>query len=74
MKEKAEVGFKTFEDLEVYKVAREFRKAMYKISHQLPDFENSNFPAKSEVRPFRSQTISRRDMGVIITSTNCVSC
>ena len=31
--------FQTFEDLEVYKVAREFRKAMYAVNRRLPDFE-----------------------------------
>jgi|SRR5262245_49754021 len=31
--------FQTFEDLEVYKVTREFRKAMYAVSRCLPDFE-----------------------------------
>src|SRR5437868_14199580 len=31
--------FQTFEDLEVYKAAREFRKAMYAVSRHLPDFE-----------------------------------
>src|SRR5438132_13774490 len=31
--------FQTFEDLEVYKVAREFRKAMYAVTRRLPDFE-----------------------------------
>ncbi len=31
--------FQTFEDLEVYQVAREFRKAMYAINRRLPDFE-----------------------------------
>ncbi len=31
--------FRTFEDLEVYQVAREFRKAMYGVAHQLPDIE-----------------------------------
>jgi four helix bundle protein len=31
--------FRTFEDLEVYKKAREFRKAMYGITRKLPDFE-----------------------------------
>jgi len=31
--------FQTFEDLEVYKAAREFRKAMYAVSRCLPDFE-----------------------------------
>src|ERR1043166_6845682 len=32
-------GFVTFEDLEVYRVAREFRKAMYAAARALPDFE-----------------------------------
>jgi four helix bundle protein len=32
-------GFQTFEDLQVYKAAREFRKAMYAVNRRLPDFE-----------------------------------
>src|SRR5262249_10862167 len=31
--------FQTFEDLEVYKAAREFRKTMYAVSRCLPDLE-----------------------------------
>ena len=31
--------FRTFEDLEVYQVAREFRKKMYAVTRRLPDFE-----------------------------------
>jgi len=31
--------FQTFEDLEVYKAGREFRKAMYAVSRCLPDLE-----------------------------------
>jgi four helix bundle protein len=31
--------FQTFEDLEVYKASREFRKAMYAVNRCLPDFE-----------------------------------
>src|ERR1700704_1680339 len=31
------VPFQTFEDLEVYRVAREFRKAMYDVTRRLPD-------------------------------------
>ncbi len=31
--------FRTFEDLEAYKAAREFRKAMYAVGRRLPDFE-----------------------------------
>ena len=32
-------AFRTFEDLEVYKKAREFRKRMYAIARRLPDLE-----------------------------------
>jgi four helix bundle protein len=35
----AKSDFQTFEDLEVYKVARQFRKAMYAVARRLPDFE-----------------------------------
>src|SRR5438045_6254614 len=31
--------FRTFEDLDVYQVAREFRKKMYAVTRQLPDRE-----------------------------------
>jgi four helix bundle protein len=41
-------SYKTFEDLEVYQVAREFRKAMYRIAKRLPDFEK--FGLVSQVR------------------------
>ena len=34
-----EGSFQTFEDLEVYKAARQFRKAMYAVTRRLPDFE-----------------------------------
>jgi len=34
-----EQAFLTFEDLEVYKKAREFRKRMYAVARKLPDFE-----------------------------------
>jgi four helix bundle protein len=36
------VGFKTFEDLEVYKAAREFRKKIYKLIKELPGEEKFN--------------------------------
>lgn len=35
-------NFKTFEDLEVYKKAREFRNKMYKIAKVLPEEEKYN--------------------------------
>jgi four helix bundle protein len=40
--------YQTFEDLEVYQVAREFRKAMYRVAKQLPDTEK--FGLASQVR------------------------
>src|SRR6266513_1019910 len=40
--------FRTFEDLEVYKSAREFRKKMYGVARRLPDFEK--FGLASQIR------------------------
>jgi four helix bundle protein len=40
--------YRTFEDLEVYQVAREFRKAMYQVNRRLPSFEK--FELGSQVR------------------------
>ncbi|MFZ0915462.1 MAG: four helix bundle protein [Candidatus Udaeobacter sp.] len=40
--------YRTFEDLEVYQVAREFRKAMYRANRQLPSFEK--FELASQIR------------------------
>jgi len=40
--------FRTFEDLEVYQAAREFRKAMYAVTRQLPAHEK--FELASQVR------------------------
>lgn len=34
--------FQTFEDLEVYRIAREFRKAMYAVNRSLPDYEKDD--------------------------------
>jgi four helix bundle protein len=41
-------GFRTFEDLEVYQVARELRKKMYGVTRQLPSFEK--FELASQIR------------------------
>jgi four helix bundle protein len=38
----------TFEDLEIYQVAREFRKAMYRIARRLPDSEK--FALANQIR------------------------
>jgi four helix bundle protein len=38
----------TFEDSEVYQVAREFRKAMYRVAKRLPDTEK--FGLASQIR------------------------
>ena len=40
--------YRTFEDLEVYQVAREFRKAMYGVNRRLPAFEK--FELGSQIR------------------------
>jgi four helix bundle protein len=40
--------FRTFEDLEVYQVARKFRKKMYAVTRQLPEFEK--FELASQIR------------------------
>ena len=40
--------FRTFEDLEVYQVARKFRKKMYGVARRLPDFEK--FALASQIR------------------------
>jgi hypothetical protein len=38
--------YRTFEDLEVYKAAREFRKAMYPVNRRLPNLAlHESFPA-----------------------------
>ncbi len=51
--------FQTFEDLEVYKAAREFRKAMYVVTRRLPDFEKYDLASQirraSEVVLLRSR-------------------
>ena len=38
----------TFEDLEVYQIAREFRKAMYRVAKRLP--EEEKFGSVSQIR------------------------
>ena len=40
--------YQTFEDLEVYQVAREFRKAMYRLAKRLPNEEK--FGLISQIR------------------------
>ena len=40
--------FRTFEDLEVYKKARQFRKCMYSVTRKLPDFEK--YEISSQIR------------------------
>lgn len=44
----AKDSFKTFEDLEVYRLSREFRKAMYGVTRLLPAFEK--FELASQIR------------------------
>ena len=38
-RQEEDATFRTFEDLEVYKKPREFRKRMYAVARKLPDFE-----------------------------------
>jgi len=38
--------FQTFEDLEVYQAAREFRKRMYAVARRLPDMEKHNLTSQ----------------------------
>lgn len=45
---KTAMAFRTFEDLEAYQVAREFRKAMYAVNRRLPSFEK--FELGSQIR------------------------
>lgn len=40
--------YRTFEDLEGYQIAREFRKAMYQVNRRLPSFEK--FELGSQIR------------------------
>jgi four helix bundle protein len=40
--------FQTFEELDAYKFAREFRKAMYRVARHLPDFEK--YEMASQIR------------------------
>ena len=41
-------SFQTFENLEAYQVAREFRKAMYGVNRRFPDYEK--FELASQIR------------------------
>lgn len=43
-----ENAFQTFESLEIYRVSREFRKAMYDVTRRLPDFEK--YELASQIR------------------------
>jgi len=36
------IEYKTFEDLEIYKVARGFRKKIYSLAKELPEYEKYN--------------------------------
>jgi four helix bundle protein len=46
--EEQQARYQTFEDLDAYKVAREFRKAMYEVARKLP--ESEKFGLVSQVR------------------------
>jgi four helix bundle protein len=44
----SKADFRTFKDLEVYQHAREFRKAMYAVARELPEFEK--FALATQIR------------------------
>lgn len=44
----ADTKFQTFEDLEVYKAARQLRTGMYEVTRRLPDFER--YELASQIR------------------------
>jgi four helix bundle protein len=46
--EEQKTSYQTFEDLDAYKIAREFRKAMYGVARRLP--ESEKFGLVSQVR------------------------
>jgi four helix bundle protein len=46
--EEQKAGYLTFEDLDAYKIAREFRKAIYGVARRLP--ESEKFGLVSQVR------------------------
>jgi four helix bundle protein len=46
--EEQKASYQTFEDLDAYKIAREFRKAMYGVARRLP--ESEKFGLVSQVR------------------------
>src|SRR5438874_1940084 len=46
--ERSQTAFRTFEDLEAYKAAREFRKSMYALTRRLPAFEK--YELASQIR------------------------
>jgi four helix bundle protein len=46
--EEQKTSYQTFEDLDAYKIAREFRKAMYVVARKLP--ESEKFGLVSQVR------------------------
>ena len=58
----AKLHFQTFEDLEVYQAAREFRKATYSVSRRLPDDENLLWQSRSNELQCHSPTISLKHM------------
>ena len=40
------IQYKTFEDLEIYKSAREFRKKIYLLAKKLPEYEKYNLASQ----------------------------
>jgi hypothetical protein len=56
----------TFEDLKVYQVAREFRKAMYRIAGRLPDVDKPTGSKAREASPIYDDAEIDDDSGFSI--------
>src|SRR5437899_8414577 len=65
--------FRTFEDLDVYKVAREFRKKMYGVTRGLPDFEKYDLGSQIRRAAVSLTNNIAEAMDVITSPTKCGS-
>ena len=61
-------AFITFEDLEVYRLSRQFRKAMYGVTRRLPAFEK--FELASQIR---RAAVSLTNTGQVNSTLNDVT-
>ena len=66
--------YQTFEDLDVYRVARDFRKAMYRVAKQLPETEKFGLVSQVRRAAVSLPIISLKDMDAFIFSIRSNSC